>query len=383
MKKLSILLIGLLLITGFAFGIDVTPTVALAGTATVTWGVDLNTNATGFQNATTGSLTITFIAKATASKGAEDDLYGWIQIKDYSLTLTPTAAGGSAGTVTAKIVISPIEILIYGKPGMTWGNAVVLEAGDTDLAPALVGANTTGGITIVLPVDPAKISVYLVSDGDWTAANANTANDYGIGTDVVVTVDIVKISIGGYYGWLNATASYGATAGAVVTLADVLNGVTVDIGFDVIDPGTWEVDAITTVNISEANADDAKTNVALKVFYSQAADLDVTLGFSEPLAGGLIADVSASVMVQLFDLLSGTIVWNVDVDGKYSSGGLAPWFGFGYGSDTIFDLELGVDLMAAFTGIDNTTVTLKYISTQLAPAPADVGIITAAVKVAY
>jgi hypothetical protein len=382
MKKLSILLIGLLLVAGVAFAEF--GGVAVSGSASVTWGVDLNTNATGFLNAGTSTVTLTLIDKGSGTTAGDDGLYGSITLTDWAMTIAATGTtvtpAGSSGTVTAKIVVSPLEILIYGAPGMSWGKAVVLETGDTDLGPALTGANTIGGITIVLPVDPANIKVYAVSDGDWTS---NAANDYAVGTDVTVTIDMIAIGLGGYYGWFNAAATWGGTAGVVVTLADVLNGITVDIGFDIVDPGDWEVDAITTVNISEANADDAKTNVALKVFYSAAADLDVTLGFTEPLAGGLIEDVMATLMVQLFDLTSGTIVWNVDVDGKYSSGGLAPYFGFGYGSDTIFDLNFGVELGAALTGIDNTTVTLDYVSTQLSPAPADNGIITAKVAVTY
>jgi len=366
MKKLSILLIGLLLVTGFAFA-ELDGTVDISGSATLTWGVDLNTNATGFSNVPASSISVTLVAEQDASASGDDGLYGEIVVEGLEITADPAGTGGSNGTVTAKIVISPIEIIIEAAPGMSWGNATTGDGADADnVAPALVAANTIAGITIVLPVDPATINVYFVSDGDWTV---NAANDYAVGTDITVAIDIITIDLGGYYGWFNALGTYGLTAAASVSLADVMGGVDVTVGFDLDETG-WEV-AFGTVVAVVADAE-----VSLDVAYSDLWDLDVVLGFAEETAGGLVDMVGAGVTVELFNLLSGAIIWNVDVTGEYSSGGLTPYFGFGYGSDTIFDLNAGVELGADFTGIDNTTVTIDYTSTQLSPAPADSGIIT-------
>jgi len=381
MKKLSILLIGLLLITGFAVAQEFDGSVDVSGSASVTFGVDLNTNYTGFMNTATSSVSITLIAKQTVSATGDDDLYGEITITDLELTADPAGTGGSVGTVSAKIVVSPAEIIIYAEPGMTWGNAASPDDGDV-VAPALVAASATGiqGITIKLPVDPATISVYLVSDGDWTD---NVNNDYAIGTDVEIVVDIITVDLGGFYGWFNASGTWGATAALAVSLADVLNGVDITVGADIVDPSDYEVEFGTTVNLTEANADDDMGNVAVVVSYDFNDNLDAELSVTEPTAGGFVDMVGATVVAQLFDLTSGAIVWNIDVTGEYSDGGLRPYFGFGYGSDTIFDLNAGVELGADFTGIDNTTVTLDYVSTQLSPAPADNGIITVEVAVDY
>lgn len=389
MKKLSILLIGLLLITGFAAAVDFDGSVSVGGSGTVVFGVDLDTNLHGFRNSFTSTLSITLVAKASVEKGGDDGLYGWIKIADF--TGSASAASGltmTAGAVTAKIVVSPAEIIIYKAPTMAWGNAAVIETGDPDIAPALasdeVVAATIGGITIVLPVDPAKISVYVVSDGDWVT---NSDSDYAAGTDVTVTIDIITVSLGGFYGWFDAAGTWGGTAKLAVALADVLNGVNVSVGADIVDPGTWEVAFATTVNLTEANADDAKGNVGLGVFYSQAADLDVKLTASEPLAGGFVEDVSAGLTLLLLDLTSGTIGWNINVTGSYSSGGLTPSFTFDTGSDQIVELMIKLALGAAFTGIDNTTVTLTYdaddLTNQSAAITNDIGDITVDVTVAY
>jgi hypothetical protein len=389
MKKLSILLIGLLLLGGFASAdVMMEPAVALTGSATVTWGLDLNTNATGFMNTATGDLVITFVAEATDEhSGGMDDLYGKIIITDYELTLSPAGAGGSTGTITAAIVMAPATIWIYAAPTMSWGNVASKDATAANIAPALtsgIGA-VIGGITLELDLDPATVKIYVVSDGDWVTAPVNTNNDYGTGADVTVVVDIVTIKLGGYYGWFNAAATAGATAQAKLALDDVLNGVTVTLGADLGDlTGTlvWEIGLGTVLNLTEANADDDKGNVAVDLFIDNNNDLDIQLSVTEPTAGGFVDMVGATVTAQIFDVLA-TLVWNIDVTGEYSSGGLRPYFGFGYGSDTVFNLNLGVALGADFTGIDLTTITIDYISTQLSPAPADNGILTVAAKIAY
>jgi len=384
MKKLSILLIGLLLITGFAVAQEFDGSVEVAGTASVTFGVDLNTNYTGFMNAASSSVTITLVADTDVSATGDDDLYGEITIEGLEITADGAGVhGGSNGTaITAKIVVSPAEIIIYAEPGMTWGNAASPDDGDV-VAPALVAASATGiqGITIKLPVDPATISVYFVSDGDWTD---NVNNDYAIGTDVEVVIDIITVDLGGFYGWFNASGTWGATAALAVALDDILNGVDVSVGADIEDPSDYEVEFDTTVNLSEANADDDMTNVAVVVSYDFNNNLDAELSVTEPTAGGLADMIGATVVVGLFDLTSGTIVYDIQVTGEYSDGGLRPYFDFGYNSvTTIFDLGAGVELGADFTGIDNTTVTLEYRSTQLSPAPADSGLITAEVAIDY
>jgi hypothetical protein len=368
MKKLSILLIGLLLVTGFAFAdfgdVDV------SGSASVTWGVDLDTNATGFLNAGSSSVTLTLIDEGDGVTTGDDGLYGEITLTDWSMDITDSTVSGTGGSVDAKIVVSPLEIIIYAAPGMSWGNADALDGG-ADVEPALTGANTIGGVTLVLPVDPAEVDVYVVSDGDWTS---NAANDYAAGADLTVEVAPITVGVGGFYGWFNAAATYGATASLDVAL-DALEGVDAGVGFDFVDGGAWDVDFVATVNLSPENADEEQSNIALAVYYQ--TDVDVTLGFTETTDGGLMDMLGASVMVELFDNFA---IWNVDVTGEYDTGDVMPYFGFGYGSDSVFDLNVGVELYSGLTGIDNTTITLDYVSTDLST---DNGIITVDATIDY
>jgi hypothetical protein len=387
MKKLSILLIGLLLVSGLAFASDEfagTPATDIDITASVTWGVDLNSGATGFQNAASFDAELYWLNDdddTDFDKGGDDGLYGYIFVDDVYFEFDGGAWLLGYDYISASVFVDPAEIIIYAAPGMSWGNATALETGDADVAPALAAANTIGGVTIELAdlADMATVDVYVVSDGDWTT---NVANDYAAGVDLSVDVSIVTVSVGGFYGWFNDAGTYGGTALLEVAL-DALEGVDVSVGADLVEGVTWEVAANATLNFSEANDDDDTANLAFDVFYSEAADLDAKVSFAEPTDLGLADMVGASVALELFDLTSDTIVWNVDVTGEYDTGDVMPYFGFGMGTDEVVDLNVGVELYAGLTGIDNTTITLDYVSTDLTDPTQDLGIITVDVAISF
>jgi len=379
MKKLSILLIGLLLVTGFAFAQDV----AVDASASVTWGVDLNTQYTGFLNDASSSVSITWLDEADYASSGDDDMYGSITLTDVSFGVDGTGVTYTAGSVEAMVVISPVEITIYSAPSFDYNLAPAIEAtNEIDIETALVSANTIGGIAISVPVDPITLTVNVASDGDWTT---NSANDYVIGSDIVVAVDPATITLGVTYGYLGAPQT-GVSALVELALADVVGGLDAWVGFDgnMPDGGSFDYDlaAGTTLALTPDNADGDSADVSLDsyMYFGTALadpDVDLSLSFTEPEAGGLADMVSATVAFELLDVLA-TSSWNLDVDGAYNTGDLKPYFGFGYGSDSVFDLNAGVELYEGFTGLDFTTITLDYVSTDLS---VDSGIITVKVGV--
>jgi hypothetical protein len=386
---LSILFIGLLLVSGFAFATDEfsgTPVTDIDITASVTWGVDLNTGYTGFQNAGSFDLELKWLDDGDEldfDKGGDDGLYGYIKIEDAQLEVDGGVLLMSVSKISAKVVVDPIEITIYKAPGMSWGNADNIEAADdgVDVIPALAGANTIGGVTISAPDlgGMADVDLYVVSDGDWLT---NAANDYAAGLDLSVDVSIVTVSVGGFYGWFNAAGTWGATAELAASL-DALSGVDVSVGADFVDGGAWDVAFNTTVYFSEDNEDDEAGNLAVDVYYSENADLDAQVAFSEPTDMGIWDMIGATATLQLLNLTSGTIGYNIDVTGEYDTGDLMPYFGFGYGDDEVANLNVGVELYSGFTGIDLTTIILDYDSADLTDPTQDLGVFTVQVKVSY
>lgn len=379
MKKLSILLIGLLLVSGFAFAQEFDPSVDLSGEASVTWGVDLNTNYTGFQNAASSTLTLTLVPEADATTGGDDGLYGEITISDFGWE-----NGVADGSVTAKIVVDPAEIIIYSEPGFDYDMAPTIDEGavvEGDIAVALTSANTLGGITVSVPVDPITVDLKLASDGDW---ETNTENDYAIGTDVEVAVDPVTLTLGFTYGYFSAPI-LGISAKADVSL-DVVEGLDAYVAMDGVQPDAgdfdWDLAAGAALALTEEtdDFDSSMFTVDSYVYVGDPdTDLDIVIGIDEVTAGGFVDMLGAGVTVELFDILV-DLEWNVDVTGEYDTGDVMPYFGFGYGSDEVFDLNVGVELYAGMTGIDNTTIVLDYVSENL---ETDNGIITLATTVSF
>jgi hypothetical protein len=392
MKKLSILFIGLLLVSGLAFASDEfegTPATDIDITASVTWGVDLNTGYTGFQNAGSFDLELKWLDdddELDFEAGGDDGLYGYILIEDAQLEVDGGFLLVSVSEITASVVIDPAEITIYHAPGMSWGNAAKIEAADVDVKPALTGANTIGGITVTLADlgDMVDVDLYVVSDGDWLT---NSTNSYAAGADLEVGVSIVTVSVGGFYGWFDA-ATWGATAELAVNLEYFsTDGVDISVGMDFVDGGAWDLAFNTTLNFSEENEDEETGNLAVDVYYSDTADLDAQIAFSEPTDMGIMDMLGASFTLQLLNLTSGTISYNVDVTGEYDTGDVMPYFGFGYGTDEVLNLNVGVELYEGLTGIDNTDIVIDYTAKDLTDADPleanDIGQISIMVEVSF
>ncbi|MFW5684511.1 MAG: hypothetical protein ACOC1I_06645, partial [Spirochaetota bacterium] len=116
MKKLSILLIGLLLVTGFAFGQE---EVTVSGEASLTFGVDLDQTSTGFDNAASSSISLDWLS-GDASKGE----LAWISLSGWKISFaSDDDVTVAAPSVSAGFTIDPMTITIYSAPSFEAGNA--------------------------------------------------------------------------------------------------------------------------------------------------------------------------------------------------------------------------------------------------------------------
>ena len=226
MKKLSILLAGLLLVAGFATAQTIEervealetvidgPAFAISGYGQVTFGVNLDGGATGFTNQSEAKLAVTFFANHAPARVGTGPVYGQIAFKDFRVF--GEAVNGQApiqarsGFDYARIVAGDLTVTIAGPPTIDLNLESALMGaqvmapkthdgvgGFTDL-PTFQGTGnqvsatipTTGGIRVAYALpDMATITLGLGSVTTWeTDAEIDPqANDYALFAQVEVT----------------------------------------------------------------------------------------------------------------------------------------------------------------------------------------------------
>jgi hypothetical protein len=124
------------------------------------------------------------------------------------------------------------------------------------------------------------------------------------------------------------------------------------------------------------------SNVALTFVYGMYEETvtggmigDLSFAFTETEEMGFVPGLAAMLEVSLVDMFdyldSGADMgWDVDAEASYNLGGLKPYVNGGYGSNEVLDLGIGLVLMADFTGLDNTTLTLDYTNEALTESDA-------------
>lgn len=384
MRKFSVLLLAFLMVGGFAFGLDV----ELKGDATLTWGIDLQTESHGFRNASTGSLKITLVPEATATKGG-DGIYGWIEIKEYELTATPDGVDGTAGAITARIMLdADTWIQIYGAPSDAFNKAAKIDGDKADVSPDL-GGDDAQGFTFRTKFDPITLSLKAFSDGDWEDGNSV----YGTGVDVVVAVDPLTIDAHLLYGYFDAAPALGVGTKVTAKIADVAAGLETHVAFDgwLPDGGDFAFDAGLGVTLNLFDDGDDTSFFELTGYYNDE-DIDLKAQFSEHTAKGLMPGVGFGATLTLMNLTGEfrDLTWKLDLSAAYDQGGINPWVKVTTADgDALYDfvgatsLEVGLKLKAAAHGIDNTEFAIVYESDDVSDWENNKGLLTFATKISY
>lgn len=384
MKKAIVLLLALAFVGGAAFA-----QATVSADATLSWGFDLDTQATGFANDANVDMTFPLFPKATPSVGGDGDVYGYLQVKNLKWVLTESGAGGNtaaftstlSGAITAKLVFKPFELTVFGAPDLGINYAAELATGELEFAD--LGWN---GTMISYVTDPLTAGVKIVSNGDWTS---NTANDYAFGSDFsfVAVADLLTINGSVAYNLADTTNTFWAGFEAPVTVA-LMNGLEITPAADFSFGSAVSYDFATAVALylSEANADDEQTTAALNAYYSSVdAEAELSASFDEYLVGGLVENAEFGAAFTLYDFLAATeLPWTVETYAGY---------------DVIIDdnndlygrVDFDVDylnaqnltLQVVFTNvaIANTTITATYESGNLLAATPVLGTFITAVKI--
>ena len=86
----------------------------------MTWGIDLDTNATGFKSSSTSDLKITIVPEQSTNTGMmedSDDLYAYIELKDFKWVANDAdGVAVSKPGVTAKLIMGAFSIKTFSGP---------------------------------------------------------------------------------------------------------------------------------------------------------------------------------------------------------------------------------------------------------------------------
>ena len=433
MKKtllISVLIAFLALGTAFAEVTGVgSPSVS--GDVTLTAGFDLDNEGSGFANDANVTVKLPLVT-GSATKGG-DDMYGEITISDIGYYVSNDPAGfydadedGSTldASVSAKLVLGSAWIGL-GNPDFTFNNVDLARessleaAGDSDDDNIDVNCTVAGtaGMSVGFANDMVSLSALVASennykgpsddvadaantteswtdtytqDADSASYTANSDHNYIFGATLSLTpMDGVSLPVNFAYNMANSDA--GVDVIAVGTAPSVsMSGVTLDVPVDYIMNG--DASGLETKPAVSYALTDGGSKISAAFLFTQYTDIaaatddqemEPSLTFTEVESGGFVEGFAHTTSVGLGDLSEDTVAWTVDMDNSYNANGIKPYVNFGYGQDEVFDLQVGMNLLAAATTLDNTTVTLDYTNEDLTTDASEKGRITASVKVAY
>jgi hypothetical protein len=439
MKKLILVLAALLLVSAGAFAVDAEVSASIEGNASVTFGVDLDSSATGFANASSSNLKITIVPKASEEKGSDEAVYGWIKLKDFETVANKDDGFKlSAPGVEAKLVLGPAYINILGI-GNDIDAAYIgkgLTASKDDAAVRLLDIPSNGvsakpteefaGLGIGADLGVVKFEVSVASLYDWKSAAdtetvtykwvktadlaladnevavgvvgdttlvevttteggnmANVDNKYHIfGSFNVTAVDGLTLGVKGNYDASSENIGLGVEAGYALPLGDF--SAEVLVGFDMLltDPAAWEIGAGLLFGFGGDGLSDVEYFGLAKANYKAGLGVGLLIGSGD--VKSLTVSLYDGALIPVLDLV---VQLDMDLAEAFGLGvrasadlGVASPFGeFWTVAEGSTKLKLGVDIKV----ITNTTFSLAYTSGDLAADPAGKGTVEFTTKVSF
>ena len=444
MRKIALLTIPLLILGLFSLSAEmmIDPTSVtweVSGEATLTWGIDLDTNATGFKSTNKSDLKVTIIPKQSTDTGMmmdSDDLYAYIELKDFKWEVTSADGSGktTAPGVTAKLIMGAFSIKTFSSPDLAIDYVDPTDGGDDngddkeDEFPGPdfddVESDYPGlGLEVSYDLDPVMLSLGVVSENDWTqdgpadkdkldchmhdpvtgavtackedmTDNQNDENAYAfIGTvnlDIGEDADLTaKVSYAHEYG-SGGIATPASTLNDEIGIGAIANfnlgDIKTHVAFDTAVPsdGTtipWDVGGGVKWNLSEDEKSHVKTDLMM---YSPAGDdskLYVALSLVEGEGDeGALEGMGANLSVGLDDA-AGDSNWNAKIGASYKVNDIKPYFNVSFGSadDATTKFKAGL----ALTMIKHLTTTIEYKSDGIGGSDPDPGQVTTALTIKY
>jgi len=363
MKKAIVLLLALVVLGGAAFAQEP----VISGSATLIWGYNLETDATGFENTAEFAIEFPLVDGKSAEATGEGN-YGYISISDINLKIiddfgvpslidNDNSDDALSADLTAKLVFGNFYAMVYPATGLDFNKAAEIYAtADIDDVKVVTTSDKygtkigmTGDYAFALVIDSAE---------SW---KANVANDYAIGAlsylKLVKDGDAEVISLDLAAGFDLATESFGASLAVpmvfgtlkVKPMADIYNTTAL----------TYDARLDLTYGLDAAYA----TKITASAYYSDFDDdLEMKIGFAEAEAAGLLDGLAFSATFTAANVLNASMEpYSLAVTGSYKAMlddafYVKPGFAVTYYSTE--QLKASVYLDAAL--IANTVFTIKW-----------------------
>ena len=439
MRKIALLTMPLLVLGLFSLSAEememMGPTVnspvtaEVSGLSTLTWGIDLATNSTGFTNTHEADLKITIVPEQSTNTGMmddSDDLYAYIELNTFKWEVTSADGQGKTTppSIVTKLIMGPLSITTYAKPEVKVDYVDSVDGADdtgiddkedefpgADFPDVATSYGSSGGVTVSYEIAPVMLSLGVVSENDWTeskpdpefkdVAACHTHDDAGAivkcanedkddqnDENAYAFIGTVNLDIGDNAD-LEATVAYaheyttgddiGIGAEATFNLGDI----TPVIAFDTSIPSDgdtvpWDVGGSVKWNLSADEESHVSTNLMMHSPTEGDSKLYVSMSLVEGAGDdGALEGMGAELTVGLDDA-AGDSDWNAKVAASYLVEGIMPYFDVSFGSaDTATTaFKAGLEL----TMIKHLTTTLEYASKDI---ETDKGAVTTAFKISY
>ncbi len=397
MKKALVILMALSMVfAAFADEPAVKNEIAeFTGSASVTWGVDLDAKKTGFKNEEEAKLKFTLIGKGDKSTTG-DGVWGELKIKAGDAS-EAEANGADENVVVKKVTVDVAKIHISDMLaiGIREGSnkygeykPVTAVKSDGHFKTDNVGGTVTDGITleVALP-DLLDLNIDFRSEEQYT-------NNYGIGTSLAVkAVENLNLKVGfgiDFFG--NNPWGLSASADYKLGLSDTMY-LKPQVGFTMKNADNSGVIAAALLfGWGKENEDTNIKWVSKKVSdgFSVATKIPLADGAAIPLCVGVwdstfVENLKVGAQFHVNDVKNFEVN-TLAFEFAYDLGGIKPAVAFAMdkGGDLEWTDDMKLDVKVDFTGfVTNTTFTLEYASGNLKADPAGLGKINLTAKIAF
>ena len=403
------------------------PVVELGGHSHLTFGIDLDSNATGFKADNQVDLKVTLIPKTTVDTGMmedTDDLYAYVELKEFKWEVTSADGSGktSAPSITTKLFMGPFSVQTYSSPSVKIDfvdpkdDDKEGDPGYPDVVDKKVEYGGSAGLTLGYKIAPVDLSLGVISMDDWTQddpddkdkldchthdedgkvtackgdpdENRNDDNAYAfLGTiklDIGDNADLeTRVAYAHQYDEDGSEIGIGAKA--TFDLGDIDPNIAFDAGIPPSGDGDIPFDVGAGLKWDLSPNDDKSYFETNLMMHAPGGDAEQNLGLSATLKEGdadegALLGLGASLTLDLYNLTSDDSEWGVTVDAHYKVNDIKPFFmvKFSNAADAKTAFKAGLEL----TMVEHLTTTLQYKSDDITGGT-DRGEVTAGLKIAY